>query len=56
MGWAGRNVRGIMVLVSVLVVAACGKSFNDAYCEANNQGNQQTLWPDGAPVLKQRAA
>ena len=43
MGRAGRNVRGIMVLVSVLVIAACGKSFNDAYCEDNNQSNQQTL-------------
>ena len=43
MGRAGRIARGIMVLVSVLLVAACGDSFNDAYCEANNHRNQQTV-------------
>ena len=43
MGRAGRIARGIMVLGSVLLVAACGDSFNDAYCEANNHRNQQTV-------------
>ena len=43
MGRAGRIARGIMVLVSVLLLASCGDSFNDAYCEANNHRNQQTV-------------
>lgn len=42
MGRAGRIVHGIMVLVGLLLVAACGDSFNDAYCDADNQRNRHT--------------
>ena len=43
MGRAGRIARGIMVVGSVLLLASCGDSFNDAYCEANNHRNQLTV-------------
>lgn len=43
MGQATRGAGKIIALVSALLVVACGDSFSDAYCEAGNSGNQQTV-------------
>ena len=40
---AGRYAVGILALCGIVLVAACGDSFSDAYCEANGRGNEQAL-------------